>query len=150
MSEQYFVMPTHWDRDLVKAWLREAAETERTFPQVRAKGYGSFWPEIVHDANEAYAWQEATVNRLKPTKEQFAKYDFVSKWSALLEPHQLDVLWMSAYGRSCKVMMNKYHIGRTAINNRLNGAREFIASALNANINLDDFMQAKAKRAINA
>lgn len=130
-------VPSFWTTEIVKAWLRQAAITERSFPQVKAKGYQSYWPDVIHDHIDAYGWEPAKETHCKPTAEQIDAYDYVSLWCRLVTREQAAMLWQAAHRVPHKIMMEQHHCGRTTLHQLLMRAWNEIAIKLNCGVNLD-------------
>lgn len=44
-----------WNRDMVAAYLQEAAATMRSLPAVKVQGHFNVWPPVLQNFSEAYA-----------------------------------------------------------------------------------------------
>ena len=93
-------MAEKWTSKMVSNQLEEAANTLRTLriTGLKPMGYSSNWPDVVHDTNEAYGWDEAKVNRGPPTPDAITRMDESLNWLLWLEPDQARLVWMHADG----------------------------------------------------
>lgn len=73
-----------WTADLVRQWLSEAMETLRHCRSDGPVGGRSSMPAVVHQAELAYGWAEATI-RVLPTPAELARLDVVLEWIMLFD-----------------------------------------------------------------
>ena len=124
-----FDMP--WDRDMVAAYLAEAADTLRRLPGSRLKGYFNTWPQIVQTYWEAYAAEDEKPRLGPPAPEAIDRLDMALPWLGWLEPGEAELVWLRAEGVQWKVLQSRYGIGRTTGWMRWMTALEKIAARLN-------------------
>lgn len=133
MSQQN--LPEWWTKDLVKFWLEEAAETEKSFPCVKPSGHVSFWPDIRRDYSEAYGWNDEDEIRCVPSSAQVDRYDYVSQWCRLLRVDHARVVWANALHIPQKLIMDKHNINsRSTLHKYLTKSYLKIAAELNRGV----------------
>ena len=80
--------------------FEDAALTLRRLPNPTgsgAKGYGHSWPEYVHDARQAYGYQEARM-RVVPSARDIQRMEDCIGWLAYLDPEDARIVWLRADG----------------------------------------------------
>lgn len=113
--------------------IEAAALTLRRLPNPSgsgARGYGTSWPDVVHDAQQAYGYGEARV-RVVPSSEDISRMDEAIGWLALV-PDPLDrrILWMRADGYGWRDVCNRVGLVRQTCHRRAIGAVLTIQKAL--------------------
>lgn len=86
---------------IVEDRMEEAALTLRRLPNPPgsgAKGYGSSWPEYVHEAKHAYAF-EARPMRVVPNAGEIKRMEECLKWLRFVSPDDARIVWLRAEGR---------------------------------------------------
>jgi len=80
--------------------FEEAARTLRRLPDPPGsgpKGYGSSWPEYIHEARHAYGYNDATM-KIVPSAAEIARMEECITWLALVDPVDAKIIWMRAEG----------------------------------------------------
>jgi len=80
--------------------FEEAARTLRRLPNPRGsgpRGYGSSWPDYIHEAKDAYGY-EATQMRVIPSTSDITNMDICLDWLRLVKPDDAKIVWMRAEG----------------------------------------------------
>ena len=78
--------------------FEEAALTLRRLPNPPGsgpKGYGSSWPEYVHDAKHAYGYHEARM-RVIPSAQDIERMEECIEWLRLVEASEGRIIWLRA------------------------------------------------------
>jgi hypothetical protein len=78
--------------------FEEAALTLRRLPNPPGsgpKGYGSSWPEYVHDARHAYGYHEARM-RVIPSAQDIERMEECIEWLRLVEASEGRIIWLRA------------------------------------------------------
>ncbi len=78
--------------------FEEAALTLRRLPNPPGsgpKGYGSSWPEYVHDAKHAYGYHEARM-RVIPSAQDIERMEECIRWLRLVEASEGRIIWLRA------------------------------------------------------
>ena len=86
--------------------LEEAAYTLRNLPEKdRPRGYGSFWPPVVHDAKHAYGYTPERPMRVIPSAAAISRMEECFDWLLMLNPEDARIVWLRAEGartRPCR------------------------------------------------
>ncbi|MBF0629296.1 MAG: hypothetical protein HQL91_13855 [Magnetococcales bacterium] len=106
-------MVEKWTPKMVTERLEEAASTLRRLPPVGPKGLYSFWPDIIHDAMEAYGWNQALLRLGPPPAEAITRMDETLQWLRWLESKQVRLVWLRAERTPWKEIMRALGVGRT-------------------------------------
>lgn len=112
-----------WTPQMVSDRMEEAANTLRALrvPGVRPLEYGSNWPDVIHDAMDAYGWHDAELKPLEPRPEAIARMDEALEWLAFLNtPEDVHLVWARAERIPWKVLMRKFCLSRSGLTYRLN------------------------------
>jgi len=83
--------------------LEDAALTLRRLPNPPgsgAKGYGQSWPEYVHDARQAYGYDEVRM-RVVPSARDIQRMKDCIGWLAWLDPEDARIVWLRAEEDLC-------------------------------------------------
>jgi hypothetical protein len=78
--------------------FEEAALTLRRLPNPPGsgpEGYGSSWPEYVHDAKHAYGYHEARM-RVVPSAKDIERMEECIEWLRLVEASEGRIIWLRA------------------------------------------------------
>ncbi len=104
-----------WTSKMVAARLEEAAMTMRTLQVqgVKPMRYGSAWPDVIHDPNEAFGWNDAEFRPGPPTAQAITRMDEALQWLRWLEPDQVRLVWLHADQVPRKTIMAKLGLSRT-------------------------------------
>ncbi|MBF0185450.1 MAG: helix-turn-helix domain-containing protein [Magnetococcales bacterium] len=123
-----------WTPKMVASRLEEAANTLRRLPMagVTPAEYGSTWPDVIHDAMEAYGWDAATIRLGPPSAEAISRMDEAMEWFRWLDDKdQVRLVWLRAVGAPWKVITFRYACDRTTAWRKWNIAILTIMSKLN-------------------
>ncbi len=124
-----------WTSEMVGDRIKEAARTLRALrvTGLKPKGYGSNWPDVVHDPIEAFGWNAAEVRMGPPTPEAITRMDEALDWLRWLPPDQVRLVWLHADGVLWKVIQIKIGVGKTKARIMWASALATIVSMLNLN-----------------
>jgi hypothetical protein len=122
-----------WTPEMVADRVKEAAMTLRVLrvSGLKPKGYGSNWPDVVHDPNEAFGWNATEVRMGPPTPGAISRMDEVMDWLRWLEPDYMRIVWLHAEGVNRKIIQIKLGVGKTKLRAMWMSALMTIASMLN-------------------
>jgi len=84
----------------IEGQFEDAALTLRRLPNPPgsgAKGYGKSWPEYVHDAKQAYGYDEVRM-RVVPSARDIQRMEDCIGWLAWLDPEDARIVWLRAEG----------------------------------------------------
>lgn len=125
-----------WTPKMVADQIEESATTMRRLvvAGLRPREYGNSWPTVVHDAMEAYGWNEVLVRLGPPPAEAITRMDRVLSWLSWLDVDQVRLVWLHAERVPRKVITASLGISRATawrfwmaalmiIVNRLNSAQ---------------------------
>ncbi len=107
------------DIDMIKARLREAAETENRLPKVGHRPLRALWPQI-QDV-DTYNKKRATIQTEPPTPEAIDRMDECLEWVSWVAKNSQDqarVLWLRAQNHPWKVIVRNHGMSRTWWNNQ--------------------------------
>lgn len=123
-----------WTLDEVKDRIREAVNTLARLPMdgLRPAGYRSFWPDVVHDKNEAYGWEAATINSSPVSAREITRMDEVLEWMRWLDKDRAAVVWMHAEGRDRMDIQLKVGAAKTKVWSLWKSGLGVIVGRLNA------------------
>lgn len=120
---------------IVEDRMEEAALTLRRLPNPPGsgpKGYGSSWPEYVHEAKHAYGYHEARM-RVVPNAAEIARMEECLEWLRLISPEDAKILWLRAEGRRWRQVGIAVGVVRQTAWRRWVAALQTIANHLNRN-----------------
>jgi hypothetical protein len=79
--------------------FEEAALTLRRLPERnRPRGYGSSWPQVVHDAMQAYGYTPEAPMRIVPSAAAITRMEECFDWLLILDPEDARIVWLRAEG----------------------------------------------------
>ena len=109
-----------WDVEMVAARLEEAAETLKRLPMtgLKPREYGDAWPTVIHDAMDAYGWDEAVVRLGPPSAEAITRMDEALQWLRWLEPNDARLLWLRAVRVPWRVIQQRFGRSRRGLIDR--------------------------------
>jgi len=87
---------TRWTASLVAERLEEAAETLKRLPPVKARGYFSIWPEILHDRDDVRNWEIKLARLGPPSAVAISRMETTLFWFRWLEKTENKLVWMRA------------------------------------------------------
>lgn len=131
-SKEAKSMDVKWTPKLVADRLEEAASTLRRLPSVAPRGQYSFWPDIIHDANDAYGWNDAELRLGLPSAEEITRMDECLEWLYWVTPNELRLVWLRAERAPWKKIMRRFGVCRTTVWSRWTAVLLQIATHLNA------------------
>ncbi|MBF0436934.1 MAG: hypothetical protein HQL77_16395 [Magnetococcales bacterium] len=110
-------MAIKWNPKMVADRLEEAANTLRRLKVsgLKPMGYGSSWPDVIHEFSEAYGYNELVVKLGPPTADAITRMDQVMEWLLWLEPDQVRLVWLHAENVPRKVIMTKIGASRDKV-----------------------------------
>ena len=128
-------MDGKWTKETVEARMVEAAQTLHALRVTGLKpmGYGSNWPDIVHDPNEAYGWDDTKLGRGPPMPDAITRMDESLQWLHWLEPDQARLVWMIAENVPRKLICARVGMSRNKAWRVWSAAIMTIVSILNRN-----------------
>ncbi|MBF0178334.1 MAG: helix-turn-helix domain-containing protein [Magnetococcales bacterium] len=125
-------MDGKWTPKMVADQLEEAASTLYRLPEVRPAGYGSGWPQVIHDAMDVSDWEEPPLVRPgPPTADAIARMDESLEWLRWLGRDDVRLLWLRAERRPWKEISRAMGTCRTTVWTRWKEALLQIAVRLN-------------------
>lgn len=104
-----------WTALRVEAWVEEAADTIHRMPPVKVRGYRSFWPEIVHDAIDAYGWEAQPLRRGVPSAGAITRMDQAMRWMLWLDRDDAMLIWARANGTRWKKLEWQFGASRQTL-----------------------------------
>ena len=120
---------------IVEDRMEEAALTLRRLPNPPGsgpKGYGSSWPEYVHEAKHAYGYHEARM-RVVPNAGEIARMEECLEWLRFVSPDDAKIVWLRAEGRRWRQVGIAVGVVRQTAWRRWVAALQTIANHLNKN-----------------
>ena len=114
--------------------FEDAALTLRRLPNPPgsgAKGYGHSWPEYVHDAKQAYSYEEARM-RVVPSSRDIQRMEDCISWLAYLDPDDARIVWLRAEGVRWRQVCIRAGVVRSTAWRRWIASLLTIANHLNA------------------
>ena len=120
-----------WTEKMVITRFEEAARTMRRLPPVKAQGYVSIWPEILHSEMEKIQMDK------KPRKwpampEDITKMEEACDWLLLLEEiDERRLVWLRAERIPWKPICWRLGVSRATANRRWKNALRIITQKLN-------------------
>ncbi|GAB4227862.1 MAG: hypothetical protein Kow0032_07460 [Methyloligellaceae bacterium] len=92
--------------------LEAAARTLRRLPDHHVPGYRSSWPEVVHDARQAYGYDPARMPRIAPSPQDISEMEEVFGWLLWLDPDDARIVWLRAEGVRWKPICHRVGMSR--------------------------------------
>ena len=114
--------------------FEDAALTLRRLPnppRSGAKGYGHSWPEYIHDAKQAYGYEEARM-RVVPSARDIQRLKDCIAWLAWLDPEDARIVWLRAEGVRWRQVCIRAGVVRSTAWRRWAASLLTIAKHLNA------------------
>ncbi|MBF0423764.1 MAG: hypothetical protein HQL77_17895 [Magnetococcales bacterium] len=126
-------MTEKWTPKMVADRMAEAASSLRRLKVSGLKpvGYGSSWPDIIHEFSEAYGYNDLAVRLGPPTADAITRMDETMEWLRWLESDQVQLVWLHAEGVPRKVIMAKLGVQRTRVWEMWASALTIIVTMLN-------------------
>ncbi|MBF0171470.1 MAG: hypothetical protein HQK87_10370 [Nitrospinae bacterium] len=127
-------MVAEWTPKLVADRLEEAASTLRRLPVagLKPREYGNSWPTVIHDAMEAYGWNEAVAPLGPPSAEAITRMDEAMEWLRWLDQEQVRLVWLRATRIPWKLIEVRFACDRSTAWRKWTVALNRIASRLEA------------------
>lgn len=114
--------------------LEEAAITLRRLPHPPGsgpKGFGSSWPEYVHEARHAYGYHEARM-KVVPNAREIERMDEAIAWLMLIgNADDRRIVWMRAEGHRWRAICRRAGVARSTAWRRWSAALLTISKHLN-------------------
>ncbi|MBF0308111.1 MAG: hypothetical protein HQL56_01095 [Magnetococcales bacterium] len=106
-------------KDVAKR-LKEAVLTLRQLPMkdLKPPGYRSNWPDVVHDAAEAYGYDDSSYREDPPTAAAITQMDEAINWLCCLDKNHTRLVWMVADEIPWKKICRCFGISRATANRR--------------------------------
>ena len=119
-----------WTAEAVADHFEEAVRTLRRLPPVRARGYFSTWPEVLHSAREIAAMEPVPM-RLRPATDAITRLEQTFDWMPWIAVEERKLIWMRAarvpwktitweFGCNHTTAWRRWQLGLTKIAARLN------------------------------
>ncbi|MBF0190243.1 MAG: hypothetical protein HQL99_03715 [Magnetococcales bacterium] len=127
-------MAEKWTPKMVAERVEEASRTLRALrvTGLRPMGYGNNWPDVIHDPNEAFGWNDAEFRMGPPTPDAITRMDDALNWLRWLDPDQMRLVWLHAEGVPRKVITNVLGVSRVTAWRLWMSALMIISSRLNS------------------
>ena len=129
-------MDGKWTKEMVRDRMEEAVRTLRTLRVTGLKpmGYGSNWPDVIHDPNEAFGWNNVEVQPGPPAPDAITRMDESLQWLHWLEPDQARLVWLYADDIPRKMVCARVGMSLSKAWRVWSAAIMIIISMLNKNI----------------
>jgi len=114
--------------------FEDAALTLRRLPNPPgsgAKGYGQSWPEYVHDAKQAYGYDEVRM-RVIPSAAAISRMEECFDWLMPIAPEDARIVWLRAEGMRWRQVCIRAGVVRSTAWRRWAASLLTIAKRLNA------------------
>lgn len=76
--------------------FEQAYHTLKRLPTKTIQGYRGYWPEIIHDTQDAYGWEKPDLKLGPPTSRHIDEMDKTLRWMLWLEKDEVRIVWMRA------------------------------------------------------
>lgn len=119
-----------WSVEKVAEQLKEAAETSRRMPPVRAQGYWTSWPEIIYSPNELMS-QEPKYRRQPPTPEEISRLYQTFEWMPWVNTEERKIIGLRAKKVLWKTIAAKFKCHRSTVEHKWRVGLNKIAMRLN-------------------
>ncbi|MBF0108737.1 MAG: hypothetical protein HQL76_06140 [Magnetococcales bacterium] len=128
------MVESKWTPKLVADRLEEAASTLRRLPVtgMKPREHGNSWPTVIHDAMEAYGWNDAELRPGPPPADAITRMDECLEWLRWVAPEEIRLVWLRAERMPWKEIMRRFGVCRTTVWSRWMAALLQIATHLNA------------------
>ena len=125
-----------WCVEMVAARLEEAAETLNRLPMtgLKPREYGDAWPTVIHDAMDAYGWDEAVVRLGPPSAEAITRMDEVMDWLRWMGPDQVRLVWLRAGRVPWRMIGVRYRVSINTVRSMWVSALATVAANLNSDV----------------
>ncbi|MBF0181342.1 MAG: hypothetical protein HQM03_15070 [Magnetococcales bacterium] len=127
-------MAEKWTPKMVAERLEEAAATMRRLVVrgLRPREFGNAWPPVIHEAMEAYGWNEILLRLGPPPADAITRMDQALLWLRWLDVEQLRLVWLHADRVPRKVIMSSLGASRATTWRLWMSSLMIIANRLNA------------------
>ena len=123
----------YWNKEMVMAYLKEAASIHRRIPDLQVPGYYTLWPETMKDDWEQFYDAVNGRNRLgPPMPREITFHDRVMNWLRWVDCYEQKILWMRANNIPWKILEHELGKSKTTLWRDMNSGLVRIASMLNA------------------
>lgn len=92
------VVEPNWDEKLVRAWLREAADTLRRLPPARMRPRLTSWPEVVRDSAASLGPPPRAARPAAPSPRAIDRMETVLAWLVACDGEARRIVWARACG----------------------------------------------------
>lgn len=120
-----------WTVEIVAERFREAAQIARRLPSVKVQGYVCAWPEVVRQAWERNASEDAHW-RFPPSHQAIERMEETMRWVVSLNEDERHLVWMRAEERDWREISRRFGCNRTTAWRRWNKALSHVVTQLNA------------------
>lgn len=98
----------------LKQKLEFAADIMKRLPSVKAKGYGTSWPEMLYTLAEIIE-QEAEPSRLQANSQEVSEMERILDWLKPLDAFETKLVWKRACRVPWKVLSYDFRADRTTL-----------------------------------
>lgn len=125
----------HFTPRIIEDHMEEAARTLRRLPNPPGsgpKGFGSSWPEYVHEAKDAYGYHASRM-RVVPSPADIHQMERCIDWLRFVSPEDARIVWLRAEGWRWRNVCIQAGCVRQTAWRRWVAALQTIANHLNKN-----------------
>lgn len=94
------VMAVSWDEALVKAWIKEAADTLKRLPRGYVKPRVTYWPEVVQTSIHSFGEARIACRLAAPSPRSIDRMERVLGWLFHCDDDSRRIIWARACGVS--------------------------------------------------
>jgi hypothetical protein len=87
-----------WNEDLVKAWLKEAADTLRRLPPGYVKPRVTYWPDVVQTSVYSFGASRFGAKLAAPSPRSIGRMEQVVVWLFSCDEDSRRIIWARACG----------------------------------------------------
>ena len=87
-----------WDESLVKAWLKEAADTLKRLPPGYVKPRVTYWPDVVQTSVYSFGHARLSTKLAAPSPRAIDRMDQVLVWLLACDNDSRRIVWARACG----------------------------------------------------
>ena len=100
MSNTVAQIETKLDFDLLKAWIKEAADTLRRLPRGHCKSRITYWPDVVQTTTYSFGYNEGNSHLAAPEPKAIDRMELFLTWLFACSDEERRVIWARALGMS--------------------------------------------------